>query len=46
MLVGADVVPVRSRGDDPLNELRKVVRRRAQLLVFGFDGRAFSVNTA
>jgi hypothetical protein len=25
----------------PLDELRKVVRRRAQLLVLGFDGRAF-----
>src|SRR5438105_1084701 len=40
-LVGAEVVPFRSRGEDPLDEIRKVVWSRAQLLVLGFDGRAF-----
>jgi len=39
-LVGADVVPFRRRGEEPLDELRKVVRSRAQLLVLGFNGRA------
>src|SRR5712691_1485906 len=39
--IGAEVVPFRSRGEDPLDEIRKVVRSRAQLLVLGFDGRAF-----
>src|SRR5947209_672583 len=34
-------VPTRSRGKEPLDELRKVVRGRAQLLVFDFDGGAF-----
>src|SRR5437660_1440976 len=40
-LVSAEVVPTRSRGKEPLDELRKVVRGRAQLLVFDFDGGAF-----
>ena len=42
-LIGADVVPFRSGGEEPLDEGRKLVRSRAQLLVFGFDGRAFEV---
>src|SRR5262245_3722367 len=42
-LIGADVVPFRSRGEEPLDEVRKLVWSRAQLLVFGFDGRAFEV---
>ena len=33
--------PFETDGEDPLDELRKLVRRRAQLLVLGFDGRAF-----
>src|SRR5207302_8670454 len=40
-LVSAEVVPTRSRGKEPLDEIRKVVRSRAQLLVFDFDGGAF-----
>ena len=40
-LVGAEVVRFRSRRDDVLDEIREVVRRRAQFLVLGFDGRAF-----
>src|SRR6516164_4000901 len=42
-LIGADVVPFRSRGEKPLDEIWKVVRSRAQLLVLGFDGRAFEI---
>src|SRR6266404_4905959 len=40
-LFGAEVMSFGSRGEDPLDELRKLVRRRAQLLVLDFDGRAF-----
>ena len=40
-LVGAEVVRFRSRREDVLDEIREFVRRRAQFLVFGFDGRAF-----
>ena len=32
---------LRSRRDDVLDEIREFVRRRAQFLVLGFDGRAF-----
>src|SRR5258708_8483234 len=35
-LVSAEVVPTRSRGKERLDDLRKVVRGRAQLLVFYF----------
>ena len=42
-LVGSEVVPFRGRGGESLDELRKVVRSRTQLLVLDFDGRAFEI---
>jgi hypothetical protein len=38
-LVGSEVVPFRGRGEDALDEARKGIRRRAQLLARGFNGR-------
>ncbi len=40
-LVGAEVVRLQIDRDDALDEVREFVRRRAQPLVVGFDGRAF-----
>lgn len=42
-LVGVEVLPFGSHGERTLDELRKLVRRRAQLLELGFDGRAFEI---
>ena len=40
-LIGTEVVRFGFRREEVLDEIREFVRRRAQLLVFGFDGRAF-----
>ena len=40
-LVGAEVERFQSHRDHALDEVRELVRRRAQFLVLDFDGRAF-----